>query len=96
MQILTYDFKTVLAPLCATADIEQCNTVGWTALHHACFHGHNDVIQGNLLRSIDNKTVKRCRISICLLMFSSHLHKVYNITKWLRKNHINFFPKNIH
>ena len=44
MQILTYDFKTALAPLCATADIEQCNTVGWTALHHACFHGHNDVV----------------------------------------------------
>ena len=57
MQILTYDFKTILSPLCATADIEQCNTVGWTALHHACFHGHNDVIQGNLLRSIDNKIV---------------------------------------
>ena len=26
------------------ADIEECNTLGWTALHHACFHGHNDVI----------------------------------------------------
>ena len=54
MQILTYDFKTILAPFSATADIEQCNTVGWTALHHACFHGHNDVIQGNLSRGIEN------------------------------------------
>ena len=58
MQILTYNFKTILSPLCTTADIEQCNTVGWTALHHACFHGHNDVIQGNLLWGIDKKTVK--------------------------------------
>ena len=27
--------------------------------------------RGNLLRGIDNKTVKRQEISICLLMFSS-------------------------
>ena len=72
MQILTYNFKTVLAPLCATADIEQCNTVGWTALHHACFHGHNDVIQGNLLRVIDNKTVRRQGISIYVLFSVTH------------------------
>ena len=32
---------------------------------------YDSQIQGNLLRGIDNKTVKRYRISICLLMFSS-------------------------
>ena len=72
MQILTYDFKTILAPFSATADIEQCNTVGWTALHHACFHGHNDVIQGNLLKGMDNKAVSRQGISIYVLLSVTH------------------------
>ena len=41
--------------------------------------------QGNSLRSIDRKTVRKERISICLLKFSSQQHKENNKeTKWFQ------------
>jgi hypothetical protein len=40
--------------------------------------------QGNLLRSIDNKIVRRLGISICLHMFSSQKHTVYKGTHWFK------------
>ena len=43
-----------------------------------------EIVQGNLLKGIDNKTVKRKGILICLCMFSFQEHTVYiNKTKWL-------------
>ena len=42
-----------------------------------------EIVQGNLLRGIDNKTVKRKIILICLRMFSFQEHTVYiSKTKW--------------
>merc|ERR1712008_252848 len=41
-------------------------------------------VQGNLLRGINKKTVRREGISICLLMFSSQKQTYYKETKWFK------------
>ena len=43
--------------------------------------GHDE---GNLLSGIDNKTIRRQEISICLPMFLSQLNIVYKEINWVK------------
>jgi ankyrin repeat protein len=40
-----FQFLVVSFLLFSGSNIDQSNSAGWTALHHACFHGHNETIK---------------------------------------------------
>ena len=42
---LSFQSSLVSLLLGMGCDVNEANTCGWTSLHHAAFHGHNDTVK---------------------------------------------------